>query len=216
MFKRLRAPSGWSRSARLAATVGVPLAVVSLVAAIAIGRLRRTSRQEAPIAATAALADIRPTAPATAETAASPPAAPPVQPPPVEAPSVEAPPVHATTAKGAASAERPAPPAAPVVKAAKAPPPASTEGAFSPKLQKRHLGRLTVHSVAPYAKVYMMNNRLGRVDETLTVVCGQRFIAIGVPPRGGRTEPVWLAPGKSVNIPCGGSLTMTMNPRRVR
>ena len=83
-------------------------------------------------------------------------------------------------------------------------------------LKKRHLGHLTVHSVARYAKVYMMFNKLGPVDETLTVACGQRFIAIGLPPRGGRGEPIWLAPGQSTLIPCGGSLTVTMNPRRLR
>jgi len=83
-------------------------------------------------------------------------------------------------------------------------------------LKKRHLGHLTVHSVARYAKVYMMFNKLGPVEETLTVACGQRFIAIGLPPRRGRSEPVWLAPGQSTSIPCGGSLTVTMNPRRLR
>jgi hypothetical protein len=89
-------------------------------------------------------------------------------------------------------------------------------GEFSMALKKRHLGHLTVHSVAPYAKVYLMFTRFGRVEETLSVPCGQRFVAIGLPPRPGKTEPIWLAPGQSMFIPCGGSLTVTMNPRRIR
>jgi hypothetical protein len=93
---------------------------------------------------------------------------------------------------------------------------ASTGNEFSPALKKKHLGHLTVHSSARYAKVYMMFTKFGRVEEPLTVPCGKRFIAIGLPPRPGRTEPVWLAPGQPTFIPCGGSLTVTMNPRRVR
>jgi hypothetical protein len=197
------------------------LALASLIVTIAVGRSRRSAQPEAPIATTAALADLRSPAAATPDPPSSPLAVlpepnPPVQAPPAQAPSVQAPSVQEPSAKKAASAERPAAPAAPVAKAAKAPHATAADGEFSPALKKRHLGHLTVHSVAPYAKVYMMNNKLGRVDERLTVVCGQRFIAIGVPPRGGRSEPVWLAPGKSMNIPCGGSLTVTMNPRRVR
>jgi hypothetical protein len=83
-------------------------------------------------------------------------------------------------------------------------------------LKKRHLGHLTVHSYASYARVYLMFTKYGRVEEKLTVPCGQRFIAIGLPPRGGQREPIWLAPGTSIFVPCGGSLTMTLNPRRVR
>jgi hypothetical protein len=60
-----------------------------------------------------------------------------------------------------------------------------------------------------------MVKRYGAAEEKLIVPCGKRFVAIGVPIRG-RDEPVWLAPGKSTEIPCGASVEMTMNPRRVR
>jgi eukaryotic-like serine/threonine-protein kinase len=224
IFGRLRAPSEWPRGARRAALVVMPLALVSLMAAIAVGRSRRSSHQEAQIATTAALADIRPSVPATQDTPSSPKASSPVQGPsaggepdrPLTKPSVQAPSVQEPSARVAASAGRPVAPAIPSPKAARAPRASSAEGTFSVALKKRHLGHLTVHSVARYAKVYMMFNKLGPVDETLTVACGQRFIAIGLPPRGGRGEPIWLAPGQSTLIPCGGSLTVTMNPRRLR
>jgi hypothetical protein len=87
---------------------------------------------------------------------------------------------------------------------------------FSADLKKRHLGQLTVHSYASYARVYEPMLKYGPVEENLTVPCGKHFIAIGLPPRAGKREPIWLAPGKWMQIPCGGSIEMTMNPRRVR
>jgi serine/threonine-protein kinase len=215
LLQRLRASRAWPPSARLATAVGVPLALASLLATIVVVRSRRSSSHEAQIATTAALADIRATAPAPAPPS-SPQTASPVEPPVVQGPSLQGPSVQETSARASASEARPVAPALPPAKAAKAPPAVSTDGAFSMALKKRHLGHLTVHSVAPYAKVYMMFTKFGRVEDRLSVPCGQRFIAIGLPPRGGRSEPVWLAPGKSVFIPCGGSLTVTMNPRRVR
>jgi serine/threonine protein kinase len=219
---RLRVPSDWPRSARLATSVGVPLVLAALIAMIAVGRSHRSSQQEAQLATTAARADLRSTVPATPDTASSPKVAALVQGPsagevrPLAGPSGQVPPAQEPSAKVAASAERQVAPAVPAAKSARAPLAPSVGGEFSPALKKRHLGHLTVHSTAPYAKVYIMFTRFGRVEEELTVPCGQRFVAIGVPPRGGRREPVWLAPGKPIFIPCGGSLTVTMNPRRVR
>jgi hypothetical protein len=60
-----------------------------------------------------------------------------------------------------------------------------------------------------------MLKKYGPVEESLAIPCGKRFIAIGVPVHD-RKEPVWLAPGKSTEIPCGGSLELTMNPRMVK
>jgi hypothetical protein len=82
-------------------------------------------------------------------------------------------------------------------------------------LKKRHLGHLTIHSLASYARVYMMFTKYGKVEEKLTVPCGRRFMAIGLPPRTPHSEPIWLAPGQMVEITCGGSSEVTMNPRKV-
>jgi hypothetical protein len=91
----------------------------------------------------------------------------------------------------------------------------STEGTFSEDLMRRGLGFVTVHSAEPHANVYVMFRRYGAVEEKLMIPCGKRFIGIGLPARD-RQEPTWLAPGKLTNIPCGGSVEMTMNPRRLR
>jgi hypothetical protein len=79
----------------------------------------------------------------------------------------------------------------------------------------RGSGYLTVHSSTPHASVYMVLTRLGAVEERLIIPCGKRFVGIGRPMRD-RKEPVWLAPGKTIEIPCGGSLEVTMNPRILR
>jgi hypothetical protein len=75
-------------------------------------------------------------------------------------------------------------------------------------------GALTVHSTS-HASVYLMFKKYGPVEEKLIVPCGKRFIGIGLPVRD-RMEPTWLAPGKMMDIPCRGSIEMTMNPRRVK
>jgi serine/threonine-protein kinase len=211
---RLRAASRMPRNAKIAISVGVPLALASLIALAFVGRSHGPA-QPKEIASTNSLAEILPAAPLPPNTAPSLPTASPVQAPAVQAPAAPVQAPKEPSAKAIATA-RPQPVPAVPTKGAKAPLPASTDGEFSMSLKKKHLGHLTVHSSAPYAKVYMMLNKLGRVEEKMTVVCGQRFISIGLPPRPGRAEPTWLAPGQSVHIPCGGSLTVTMNPRRVR
>jgi serine/threonine-protein kinase len=205
-LRRVRLPSGWPRNARVATYVGVPLAMTLLIVTIAVARSRRSPDQPA-VDATAALADTRPIAPA-------PPATPEPQPSP---PAVEAPSMQKPAEKPTLPAREPKAPAAPAAKvAAQAPVPASTGGEFSAALKRRNLGHLVVHSSARYAQVFMGPYKIGRVDENMTVVCGKRFIAIGLPPRRGRREPVWLAPGTSTIIPCGGTVTLTLNPRRLR
>jgi serine/threonine protein kinase len=92
------------------------------------------------------------------------------------------------------------------------PPPADE---FSEELKERKLGYLTVHSAAPNANVYVNLKSRGKIEEKLTVPCGDRFVSIGVPvPPSG--EPMWLAPGKMMNIPCGGPLEVTMDPRALK
>ena len=86
---------------------------------------------------------------------------------------------------------------------------------LSEALQQRGLGNLTVHSSAPHANVYVNLKPRGKVEEKLTVPCGNKFVSIGVPASGGG-EPVWLAPGKMMLIPCGGPLEATMEPRALR
>jgi hypothetical protein len=83
-------------------------------------------------------------------------------------------------------------------------------------LQRRGLGFLTIHSTSPYASIYLGLRRYGRVDEKLLLRCGERFVAIGLPRRANGREPIWLAPGKMIDVPCGASLDVRMNPRRLR
>jgi len=104
------------------------------------------------------------------------------------------------------------PVAAPV--AASSEPP-SAEESTSLDLRRRGLGFLTIHSTGSYASVYLGVKKYGRVDEKLLVRCGERFVAIGLP-RGNGREPTWLASGKTIDVPCGGSLDVRMNPRRLR
>jgi hypothetical protein len=202
ILQRLRAPSQWQPNTRLATYIGVPLALASLVATLAIARSPQASKNAGAAATTVALADVHSTAlpiPATPSNQKSD--------PPAQEPRV-------AVAPPAPPRPAPAVPSAKVAASAPVAPSASDE--FSMALKKRHLGHLTVHSRASYALVYLMFTKFGKVEEKLTVPCGQRFIAIGLPSRTGRREPVWLAPGTSVFVPCGGSITMTMNPRRVR
>jgi hypothetical protein len=91
----------------------------------------------------------------------------------------------------------------------------STEDTFSEDLMLRGFGFLTVHSTSSHASVYVMFKKYGLVEDRLVIPCGRRFIGIGVPARS-RKEPIWFAPGKLTDIPCGGSLEMTMNPQRVK
>jgi serine/threonine-protein kinase len=100
----------------------------------------------------------------------------------------------------------------PAVSAAPSAEPAADD--ISESLKQRGLGYLTVHSSAAHATVYVNLKPRGKPDEKLTVQCGNRFVSIGVP--NGTAEPAWLAPGKTMVVPCGGSLEMTMDPRALR
>ena len=140
----------------------------------------------------------------------------------------------ALSAGPAASADAPSPmpeAAVPDLAAAQSPPepepaaePSSTPAPsaepspadeFSEDLKRRKLGYLTVHSSDPRAYVYVNLKRRGKIDEKLTVPCGDRFVSVGVPlpPTG---VPMWLAPGKSMLVPCGGPLEITMDPQTLR
>jgi len=87
---------------------------------------------------------------------------------------------------------------------------------FSDDLKQRGLGYLTVHSSIPRANVYVNLKARGKVEEKLTVPCGNRFVSIGLPPASHGAEPLWLAPGKMMLVPCGGPLETTMEPRALR
>jgi hypothetical protein len=82
-------------------------------------------------------------------------------------------------------------------------------------LKGRGLAQLTVHSTGTHASVYLMFTKYGPVEDKLVVPCGKRFIGVGIPKRESK-EPTWLAPGKLLEIPCGGSIELTMNPRRIQ
>jgi hypothetical protein len=125
------------------------------------------------------------------------PAALPPSPPPV-APLPSPPPVDLAAAPAPSPAESP-----------------STQDPSPAEPIQPGFGHLTVHSTGSQASVYVMLKKYGAVEEKLAIPCGKRFIAIGVPVRD-QKEPTWLAPGKSTIIPCGGSLELTMNPRRLK
>jgi hypothetical protein len=120
----------------------------------------------------------------------------PTPPPEIEVPA-------ATTASSAPSPE----PAA-----ADEPGEPPTGGEVSEELKQRGLGYLTVHSSAQHASVYVNLKPRGKVEERLTVPCGNRFVSIGVP-FGRSGEPSWLAPGKMMLVPCGGPLNDDGPPR---
>ena len=83
----------------------------------------------------------------------------------------------------------------------------STQPALAPGF-----GHLTVHSTASHASVYVDQKLFGSPEEKLSVRCGKRFVSIGIPARL-NAKPTWVAPGKTMVIPCGAALETTMNPR---
>jgi hypothetical protein len=94
-------------------------------------------------------------------------------------------------------------------------PPPPLDESTKKSLLKRGLGLLTVHSTAPHASVYVNLKVLGSAEEMLTVPCGKQFVSIGIPPRR-PGPPIWLAPGKSIIVPCGAAFEATLNPRALR
>ena len=100
-------------------------------------------------------------------------------------------------------------------RSAAASPPPELDESTKKSLLKRGLGLLTVHSTASHASVYVNLKLFGGPEERLTVPCGKQFVSIGVPPRR-PGPPIWLAPGKSIIVPCGGAYEATMNPRALR
>jgi hypothetical protein len=183
---RLQAPTRWQKRT----WIGVLVATLSAFAVMIAGvRGKRSSAKS-----TAQV-------PATIERAAGP-----AEPAPREI--TQAPP--SPTPLPPQNAAIPEPPAA---AAATESPPAEEDAPED--LMRRGLGALTVHSTGTHASVYVMLKKYGSVEDKLLIPCGKRFIGIGVPVRD-RKEPVWLAPGKSMEIPCGGSIETTMNPRQVK
>jgi serine/threonine-protein kinase len=114
-----------------------------------------------------------------------------------------------------AEPEEPPPPSPVEEPAQEDPPTAADLVGSSESLARRGLGNVTVHSLASHASVYVMLARYGKVEEKLTLPCGKRFLAIGVQAPA-RREPIWLAPGRMILIPCGGTLDVTMNPHALR
>jgi len=92
---------------------------------------------------------------------------------------------------------------------------ASQDEEIAEDLKTRGLAYVTVHSTNPLASVFVMFTRYGPVEHKLLLPCGRRFIGVGIPARD-RKEPTWLAPGKAVEVPCGGAIEMTMNQHRVK
>jgi hypothetical protein len=118
------------------------------------------------------------------------------------------PPAERRTAPGALHAEATSPEIPPKIAAVA---PRSAPKSASPPPPKG-FGYLTVRSSIGYASVYVQLVRYGQVDRRLTVRCGKRFLSLGNPkPTGG--EPTWFAPSRTVDIPCGGSLEISMMPK---
>jgi len=118
-------------------------------------------------------------------------------------------PSAATARMTAPSADKAQPPPPPEDKVVYATPGVPAKGAPVPP---KGFGFLTVHSSIGYAWVYVQLYRYGHVERRLTVRCGKRFLSLGNPrPNGG--EPIWFAPSRTVDIPCGGAVEVTMMPR---
>jgi serine/threonine protein kinase len=83
------------------------------------------------------------------------------------------------------------------------------------QMMRRGLGYLTVHSSAARANVYINLKSYGGLEEKLIVPCGRRFVSIGIPARS-PSKTVWLAPGRTMLIPCAGTYEATMNPHALR
>lgn len=211
---------GTRRATWIGLSIVASAAIATFIAAVPGRRAPAASKAGSQMAAVPAAEPARPISPARDDTPVPAPAA-----APAAAQSAE--PALAPTAKPAEPAPaalphptEPAPAALPhpaepaQVAVAKSAEPSSAD-ATAPADLEPGFGHLTVHSTSPHANVYVMLKKYGPVEETLAIPCGKRFIAIGIPLHD-RKEPVWLAPGKSTEIPCGGSLEMTINPRRVK
>jgi serine/threonine protein kinase len=194
LIYRLHAPTPWSRRTWAAAWAALVLGLVMTILILPSRRPRvpeATAEEKGPAPG---LTAARTTPPPPAATRAEPPSS---EPPSSEPPSSEPP-------------SSDAPLSAPQMT------PQMTERDDPPETPpRRGYGYLTVHSYASYANVYVMFTRYGRVEHRLGIPCGKRFISIGVPSHTG-TEPIWLAPGRAIHVPCGGSREVTMNPRALR
>jgi serine/threonine-protein kinase len=205
-----------------------PWVAAWVVLALSLGGLIvKISSSRAPIGSMASLRTLMFARPDAAAAAAKPaPVAP--SPPPVATapqPVAPSPPPVATAPQPVATAPSPptqtaaltkGTPAAGEVNASDATsPPPPLDESTKKSLLKRGLGLLTVHSTAPHASVYVNLKVLGSAEEMLTVPCGKQFVSIGIPPRR-PGPPIWLAPGKSIIVPCGAAFEATLNPRALR
>jgi hypothetical protein len=118
--------------------------------------------------------------------------------------------IAALEEKSSTSAAKPATPPLPAPKMAFAVPGGSAPKAVAPP--PKGFGYLTVHSSISYAFVYVQLARYGKVEKRLTVRCGKRFLSLGLPKATGG-EPTWYAPSRTVDIPCGKELEVTMMPK---
>jgi hypothetical protein len=201
----LQAPTRWRRSPWVAAWVVLALSLGGLIVKISSSR--------APTGSMAVLRTLMPARSDAAAAAAKP------------APVTPSPPPVATAPQPVATAPSPPTQTAALTKGTPAPgevnatdttsPPPPLDESTKKSLLKRGLGLLTVHSTAPYASVYVNLKVLGGAEERLTVPCGKQFVSIGIPPRR-PGPPIWLAPGKSIIVPCGAAFEATLNPRALR
>ena len=112
--------------------------------------------------------------------------------------------------KSSTAVAKPAAPPPPAPKTAYAVPGGSATKSAPPP--PKGFGYLTVHSSISYAYVYVQLARYGKVEKRLTVRCGKRFLSLGLPKATGG-EPTWYAPSRTVDVPCGKELEVTMMPK---
>ena len=185
LVRRLHAPTPWRRNSWLVAWVGLTLCLVTLAAKLSLSRTSRPSFSASWNTVSGATFGAPETPPSHAEA-----------PPPVQAP-IEPAPIAVAQGEPASNAQ---PPSSELESL-------STQPALAPGF-----GQLTVHSTASHASVYVDQKLSGSPEEKLSVRCGKRFVSIGIPARV-TSKPTWLAPGKTMVIPCGAALETTMNPR---
>ena len=187
LVRRLHAPTPWRRNSWLVAWAGLTLCLVTLAAKLSLSRTPRPS-----FSASRNMVGETFGVPATPPFRAE-------APPPVEA--------SAGPAPSAVALGEPA---------SNAPPPSSElDGLSTLPALAPGFGQLTVHSTASHASVYVDQKLSGSPEEKLSVRCGKRFVSIGIPARL-TSKPTWLAPGRTMVIPCGAALEATMNPRALR
>jgi serine/threonine-protein kinase len=192
-------PAPLSTLASLGIAATTALFIVGAGVAIAESDLAVTTTPRPAVAASASVSPATTTSAAATTSAATPTVAPATSAALATSgvPATSAAP--ATSVTPATSASRPPTPA-----------PAPTVASASAPLDATH-GRLTLTTDRPVASgsalVYVAGKPIGPVSQPLVVACGAHFVRVGAP-ADARGQIAWLAPGRSLAVPCRGEVTM--------